>query len=382
MKRFDMENSIQISDGLTQTSGDGACLAFDSRYGIMFCAYMPGVQGNYGESRGRIALTYFPAAQPTNARTIEISRGNDEYLPNILGLGNGKVRVFYEKNSRAEGDHFYCYKDYDFPTDTLSAEKVVMLKKEDGSVVPLTLSAQFAYLEAHGYSNHRYVKTEQIGCCGYFKETDGYTYGAAVNFFSEVILYRSPDDCSTVEFFAVYPEPAQYEFEYRFLNGRIYAVYRTDRERDAIAFVSSRDLGKSWTAPVYFKGSIQCRPRMILYHGRVLAAYNRYNGDTGNRPEVQQGRTEVRICWGENDDPDTYEVLALLHSKYGIVNMCVCDILGDLYMAYSTSVLALEYQNGNGKVRGKDAVRYIKLGDLTEDRSQSVEEPKAGREDV
>ena len=36
----------------------------------------------------------------------------------------------------------------------------------------------------------------------------------------------------------------------------------------------------------------------------------------------------------------------------------------DVYMAYSTSELALEYQNGNSKVRGKDSIRYVKLGDL------------------
>ena len=55
-----------------------------------------------------------------------------------------------------------------------------------------------------------------------------------------------------------------------------------------------------------------------------------------------------------------------LYSKCGIVNVSAIDVLGDVYFAYSTSELALEYQNGNPKVRGKDAIRYVKLGDLTE----------------
>ena len=55
-----------------------------------------------------------------------------------------------------------------------------------------------------------------------------------------------------------------------------------------------------------------------------------------------------------------------MYSKYGIVNVCVQDVLGDIYFAYSTSELALEYHNGNPKVRGKDAIRYVKLGDLEE----------------
>jgi hypothetical protein len=74
MKQSDILNfSVQINDGLTQTSGDGASMAFDSKYGIMFCAYMPGLQGSYGESRGRIVLTYFPASQPTNSKTVNNS---------------------------------------------------------------------------------------------------------------------------------------------------------------------------------------------------------------------------------------------------------------------------------------------------------------------
>ena len=34
-----LERSVQISNGLAETSADGAALVFDSKYGIMFCAY-------------------------------------------------------------------------------------------------------------------------------------------------------------------------------------------------------------------------------------------------------------------------------------------------------------------------------------------------------
>ena len=53
-----LDTSVQINDGFDQTSGDGINMAFDSKYGIMFCLYMPGEHGSYGESRGRICLTY------------------------------------------------------------------------------------------------------------------------------------------------------------------------------------------------------------------------------------------------------------------------------------------------------------------------------------
>ena len=169
----------------------------------------------------------------------------------------------------------------------------------------------------------------------------------------------------TVEFFAIVPFTAQYELDYKLLNGNIYAVFRTDKDRDSICFTVSKDGGKAWSQPVTLKESIQCRPRLMVYHDHILTAYNYYNTDTENRPAVQQGRTAVRLRLGENSDPNENTLLADIHSKYGIVNICLADILGEIYMAYSSSVLALEYQNGNEMVRGKDAIRYICLGDLT-----------------
>ena len=97
-----LRKSVQISDGLTQTSADGVNMVFDVKYGIMFCLYMPGYQGSYGESRGRISLTYFPASQPTNTETVEIASGHTEYVPNIIGLGDGKVRLIYEEESKSD----------------------------------------------------------------------------------------------------------------------------------------------------------------------------------------------------------------------------------------------------------------------------------------
>lgn len=364
--QIDLERAVQINDGLTQTSADGVGMVFDSKYGIMFCVYMPGPQGAYGESRGRISVGYFPASQPTNLRTVDIVSGNTEYCPNMIGLGDGKVRVLYEKDSRGQGDHYLCYKDFDYLSGTLSEEKIIMLHKGDDTQVPLTESEQFAYLEAHGYFEHTFLHTEQIAIGGHtiFKGEDGYWYGAITSFLSEVILYRSKDDMASVEFWAIYPRPAQYEFDYKFLNGKIYAIYRTNLDSDCIQFVSSEDNGKTWTEPVAFKDSIQCRPRMIVYHDSILMACNYYNADTGHRPEIQQGRTSVRIYYGIEADPNENIVVADLYSKYGIVNICLIDILNDVYLAFSTSQLALEYHNGNPKVRGKDAVRYIKLGDL------------------
>ena len=68
----------------------------------------------------------------------------------------------------------------------------------------------------------------------------------------------------------------------------------------------------------------------------------------------------------DGEVPNEKTLVKELYSKCGIVNVSAIDVLGDIYFAYSTSEVALEYQNGNPKVRGKDAIRYVKLGDLTE----------------
>ncbi len=361
--------SVQINNGFTDTSADGINMAFDKKYGIMFCVYMPGPRGAYGESRGRISLSYFPASQPTNIKFVTVSAGNHEYVPNILSLGNGKVRVLYEKNSWAEGDHFIYYKDFDSLTETLSDEKIVMLNREDGVQVELTESEQFKYLERKGFNNHTYFRPEQIVIGGHtiFRGDDGCVYGAISSFLAEPILYRSSDDLATVEFFAVCPYTAQYEFDYKILNGKIYGIGRTNRDwsQGSIYYTCSEDMGVTWSEPEYFENSIQCRPRIILYNNDILMSYNYFNDDTQNRPVIQSGRTSIKLVVGEER-----RTVADLYSKCGIVNICLTDILGEVYMAYSTSELALEYQNGNPSVRGKDAVRYVKLGDLMTDTEE------------
>lgn len=360
-----LDYSVQINDGFTQTSADGACLVFDKKYGIMFCSYMPGLQGHYGESRGKIALSYFPASQPTNIRFVDVVEEKDVYGPTCVGLGDGKVRVIYEKDSRAEGDHRICYKDFDFLTNQLSEEKTVMLCRGNGEVVPLCLSEVFAYLDSLGLHDHEYCQTEQWATTGIFTDEQGISYGSYTCLRMEPVLYRSADKMATVELFAAYPRPAQYEFAYRILNGTIYAVYRTPAQRSSIHYTTSADMGKTWTEAVALEDSIPCRPAMLCHNGHILMGYNYYNPDTKYRPAIQQARTTLRFRCGEAADPNQNPLVAELYSKYGMVNMGITEILGDVYLAYSTSELALEYQNGNPMVRGKDAIRYVKLGDLT-----------------
>lgn len=178
------------------------------------------------------------------------------------------------------------YKDFDYLTDTLSEEKILMLRKDDGTVVPLTGSEQFAYLEKNGFFKHTYCKSELIafGSHTIFKADDGYTYGAVTSYLAEPILYRSNDNLATLEFFAICPYTAQYELDYKFLNGKIYAIFRTNKDENSISYTTSEDMGKTWSDPIELEESIQCRPRLIVYNNHILMSYNYLNNDTGNRP--------------------------------------------------------------------------------------------------
>lgn len=364
-------SSVQISNGLKETSADGACLAFDRKYGIMFCSYMPGRQGAYGESRNSVRLAYFPATQPTNIRYVDIAEGHDEYCNNILGLGDGKVRVFYEKDSMADRDHTVCFKDFDFLTETLTEEKTMRFRDGDQESV-YNLSTLFAYLDAHGYHNHSYLATEQliIGGSTFFHGEDGYSYGAAVSYLSEIILFRSKDNLETVEPFAVFPHSVQYEFDYKFVDGQIYAIFRTDRKENSLSFTTSNDMGKTWTEPVALNESINCRPRMMPYNGGLLMAYNYLYTEAKPSKILNNRRTAIRLCMVNPKNPNQSETIAELYNKREIVNISIANIFGDIYLAYSTSEAPLEYINYFGPeipvIHGKDAIRYVKLGDFAE----------------
>lgn len=368
-----LEYSIQINDGLRQTSGDGVNMAFDTKYGIMFCIYMPGYHGAYGESRGRLSLTYFPASQPTNSVTVEVASGHTEYVPQIISLGDGKVRVFYEEDSMSDSDHTLSYKDFDYKTGIFTEAKTIMLKKDDGNIVPLTQAEEFRYLEENGCNDHKYLCSEQICLGGHtiFKGDDGYHYGAISTYLSEVILYRSKDNLATFEFFAICPYVAQYEFDYKILDGKIYALYRTNKPINSICYTISDDMGKTWTTPIEIENSITCRPRVIIHNGHILTAYNYHNTNTGNRPRMKQARAEIVLRIGENFDPHDNKIVADFYSRDGIVNMCLLDIMGDAYLTYSTGPTCLDCQNYHGPdeplASCKDALMYLKLGDLTEE---------------
>lgn len=363
------QRSVQISNGLRETSADGCSLAFDKKYGITFCSYMPGKQGKYGESRGRVALSYFPATQPTNIRFVTVAEGHDEYCNNILSLGDGKVRIFYEKDSYLDGDHEIAFRDFDFIEEKLGEEKIMRFTPNGLDGGALCLSGVFSFIEERGYRNHRYLADEQISIGGstFFKGEDGLSYGAVTSYYSEVVLVRSHDGMASVEPFAVFPYPVQYEFDYKFLNGKIYAIFRTDKKRNSICFSFSEDMGKSWSEPVELQESIACRPRIISYGDTLLMCYNYFNDAVSRAYPMPSGRTAVKMRLVDCDDPNKCTLVADIFFRYGLVNASVMAVSDEIYLGFSTSLIPLQCLNYGGEdphIHGKDAIRFVRLGQL------------------
>ena len=360
-----LKDSVQISDGMSQTSGDGVRFAYDKKYGVMFAAYMPGEQGHYGESRGKIALAVFPPTQPENLRTVIISNEQDDYGCQCLPLGNGVVRVFWVRRSRESNYHFSMYRDYDFINDALTEPANVQFSS-GGETVNFRSKVINDYLKANGYPDSTYGDTEPYCLQGCSMFTDGtYWYASSADNSSPALLIRSADNGITWSPFAICPYTTEFEFDYRIISGVIYAIYRTG-DSPSIKFTRSADGGNTWLTPIVLDGSEACRPNMIKYKNGLLLGYNLTNKGTEYRPAVVNGRTEVKFVYmaDPQENPRTRTSFIKIHSNYGIVNIAMAEILGDVYMAYSTSIQAMEYQNGDSLVRGKDAVRFVKIGYL------------------
>jgi len=145
----------------------------------------------------------------------------------------------------------------------------------------------------------------------------------------------------------------------------MYLIYRTNNKENSILFSTSSDMGKTWTEPIALDESINCKPRIIHYDGGLLMAYNYSNDETVNKRIDSTNRTAIKLRLVDNDDPNKCTVAADLINKCGIVNLSIVEILGDVYLAYSTSEAPIEYINYDGPgpvVHGKDSMRYVKLG--------------------
>ena len=360
--QYDGLEMTQISDGLTQTAACAAAVAYDRAAGLVYVSYMTGLPGRYGESTGKLCLSVFPPAQPTNIRHrvidtgVGASRGllcTAHYL-----VGPGRTRILF---TTTRGEKAAFARDYDFASDTVSERREVLLRTDAGDL-RLDNASYRAYLAARGYT----VESGAEPIINKVTSFGGALYTAvSIDDAGYGILCRIEDHVLVP--FAVCPEATTYEFRYIVDAGGIHAVFRVppdDHGTGHGGFTESADGGKTWRTAVFADG-VQSRPDILEYEGRPLVVYN-YKSDRplDGFPPMHNSRNAVKLV---RDGA----VLRDIFSRYGIVEHETISICGDLYMAFSNCPQALSTENGAAWLedgvrveQGKEAIQWMKLGRL------------------
>lgn len=360
--RYDELEMTQISDGLTQTAACGSAVCYDKANGIVFVSYMTGLRKRYGESTGRLCLSVFPPAQPTNIRHRVLDLGVNEsrgmlHCANYL-VGDGRVRIPF---TTTKGVKAAYYRDYDLFTDSVS-ERTELLLRSDRGDVRLDNASYRAYLAKRGYTVESDREPIINKVCAY----SGRFY-TAISIDAEGYAILCTIEDNVLVPFAVCPEATTYEFRYLINDDGIFGVFRVppdDHKTGHGGYTVSRDGGKTWETTV-FEDGIQSRPDIIEYCGKPTVIYNyRSERSSENLPPMHNFRNAVRMV---RDGRVIYDVF----SKYGIVEHDSVVIRGDLYMAFSNCPQALSVENGmnwiedgRGVEQGKEAIEWMKLGYL------------------
>ena len=67
------------------------------------------------------------------------------------------------------------------------------------------------------------------------------------------------------------------------------------------------------------------------------------------------------------DDPNRCTLAADIFFRYGLVNASVMAVSDEIYLGFSTSLIPLQCLNYGGEdphIHGKDAIRFVRLGQL------------------
>ncbi len=364
---YDGLDMTQISDGLTQTAACASAVVYDKANGLVFVSYMTGLPKRYGESTGKLCLSVFPPAQPTNIRHRVIDTGVGEsrglLCTALYAVGDGRVRMLF---TTTKGEKAAYFRDYDFFTDTVSDRTEVFLRTDAGDV-RLDNASYRAYLAARSFA----VTSGAEPIVNKVTAYGGVLYTAvSIDDTGYPILCRIEDNALVP--FAVCPEPMTYEFRYIVTDDGIHAVFRVppdDHKTGHGGYTVSHDGGQTWETSVFADG-VQSRPDILTYYGKPLIVYNyKSERSTENFPPMHNFRNAVKLVYDGR-------VILDLFSKYGIVEHETVGICGDLYMAFSNCPQALSTENGaawleDGRPveQGKEAIQWLKIGYLPPDGS-------------
>ena len=355
-----VDAAVQVNNGLEEAAACGSTVVYDQKYGLVFLVYMTGTRTSYGESTGRICVSVFPPAQPTNVRFRHIDDGVGGSRGVLCGcaylVGDAKIRIVF---TTTKGRIAAWYRDYDFLNDTVSERTEVFLRAE-GKDVPCDTEQYAKLLALHGCTG-----TTDAPCiinrpCAY----QGKVYTAlTVDGVYYPIICRIEENVLVPVAFC--PVQGCYEFRCYLDESGIHGVFRDPVDDQGTAksgYAFSPDGGKTWEKQVFADG-IQSRPDILPYYGKPLIIYNYLDErPVDNFPPMHNHRNAIRMLH------DGKEVFTCFE-KYGIVEHFTVSIYGDLYMAFSTCEQALSVASGTAWIeqgrpveQGKEEIKWVRLG--------------------
>lgn len=371
-----VNNSIQINDGLTETCAASISNAYDKQYGVLFVAHNShgkNVWPSYGESDGRTVLAVFPPESPWNKKEMIIDEGtgaNRTVLsPNLLGIGNGKVRIFW--NQHYKGDNIK-YREYNFVSDTLeeTQDAKMLLNNIEVDITPENAKA---YVISKGFTP---PNTSHTIVNKFFKAEDGTIYTSITLDADCYGIICKVKNNYLLEPFAICPTITQYELPTVVNGTNIYCVGRKSGER-GIFYQMSKDMGVTWETAVDMNNGIASRPMLDWYMGAPLITYNYKNSSsTDNFPPMHNYRNAIKMLWGLEENPNNNTLIYDVFSKYGFVEFSLANVHNEIYFIYANTRKALStdnnkawFENGHYVEQGKEQINYAKMGYLLDNKT-------------
>lgn len=360
--KLDERFCTQVNNGLAETAACASAPVYDRANGLIFLSYMTGLLKRYGESTGKLCLSVFPPAQPSNIRFRVLDEGVGQSRGLLCTahylIGDGKTRVMF---TTTRGEKAAYLRDYDFFADEISPRREVLFRTDSGDV-RLDSASYRDYIRSRGFE----ADCEAEPIINKVTSFEGELYTAiTLDGPSYPVLCRIADNVLVP--FAVCPEATTYEFRYFRNQDGIFGAFRVPPDNHLTGhggYTCSRDGGVTWETKIYEDG-IQSRPDILEYEGKPLLIYNfRAEDPIENWPHMHNFRNAVKLIYDGKE-------IASYFSKYGIVEHQSVSLCGDLYMAFSNCPQALSTENGTAWIedgipveQGKEAIQWLKLGYL------------------
>jgi hypothetical protein len=371
-KRFSksiLDHKVCISDMETFKAAHGLLSFYDGNNNNVYALYM-GSKFRYGEMHvDDVLLTIFPLLQPFKAKTLVVVETGTPYKDSVINHPDvstmcefhdnehgDSLRIFFTTTARNQ----YYYRDFYKETETFGEIHDALLAI-NSEPVPFTLEPAKSYLEAQGGDISEVTSLIMLTNIIYHSES-GYHYGILCFNTSNPVLFRSNDNCATIEFVSILPTSCSFEACPCFVGDRLYV---TIRKGNCFMYYTD-DFGLTWNQFNIIPNDIvsQQRAKLLEYKGKLYIFHSIWNG--GGKNQIWGGgRDNVRVLSYDKETQLLTELL-FIQDNNGIVYYDALIVADNIYFMFTNSDLFLDYDiyTSTHQPQGKDIAYFVKLLEL------------------